>query len=240
MAIKDIYYIKKIEYKLAMDMVVTNHYLHRKTSCSYSFGLFETDTDKLIGTIVYGIPASRQLQKGICGPDEANNVIEITRIWIEDSTPRNVESYLIGNTLKLVPKDIVVSYAETDVGHIGYIYQATNFIYTGLSDRHVLWIIPGMANAHSRHLFDSYGGINKAHEALGDKMVATERPRKHRYIYFNCNKTRKKELIGKLRYRIQDYPKLNKYPTGRPINIFYQKQKKQQIAGAEKMKRKLK
>jgi len=209
MAIKELYYIKPITYKQAIQMVIENHYLHRRSSCSYAFGLFEKATETLIGTIIYGIPASRALQKGICGQEEADNVIEITRIWIKDGTLKNVESYLIGNTLKLVPKEIVVSYAENDVGHVGYIYQATNFIYTGLSDRHVLWIIPGMDNSHSRHLFDKYGGINKAKEALGDKMVATERPRKHRYIYFNCNKTRKKELSFKLKYGIQEYPKLN-------------------------------
>jgi len=228
MAIKDTYYIKRIEYKLAMDMVVENHYLHRRASCSYAFGLFEKETNKLIGAIVYGIPASRALQKGICGIDEADNVIEITRIWIEDSTPKNVESYLIGNTFKLVPKEIIVSYAEAGVGHVGYIYQATNFIYTGLSDKHVLWIIPGMANSHSRHLFDSYGGINKAHEALGDKMVATERPRKHRYIYFNCNKRRKKELLGNLRYKIQDYPKIDN-TQGITTSTIYKKQVRKRV-----------
>jgi hypothetical protein len=58
-------------------------------------------------------------------------------------------------------------------------------------------------------LFDKYGGVNKAKEILGDKIIKKERPRKHRYIYFNCNKRRKKELIKKLRYTIQVYPKLH-------------------------------
>ena len=31
---------------------------------------------------------------------------------------------------------------------------------------------------------------------------------KHRYIYFNCNQKRKKELLKKLKYKIQPYPKL--------------------------------
>ena len=208
MSIKELYHIEKISYKEAENMVVENHYLHRKASCCHAYGLFENETNELIGTIIYGIPASRALQKGICGESEANNVIEITRVWIKDGTPKNVESYLIGNTIKLVPYEIVVSYAEKGVGHVGYIYQATNFIYTGLSDKHVQWIIPDMDNAHSRHLFDQYGGIKKAKEVLGDKMVRTERPRKHRYIYFNANKKRKKELFKLLRYKIQPYPKL--------------------------------
>lgn len=34
-------------------------------------------------------------------------------------------------------------------------------------------------------------------------------PPKHRYVYFNCNKKRKKELLKKLKYPILPYPKPN-------------------------------
>jgi hypothetical protein len=39
--------------------------------------------------------------------------------------------------------DIVVSYAEIEAGHTGVVYQATNWIYTGLSDRHAEWRLDG-------------------------------------------------------------------------------------------------
>lgn len=39
--IKENYHIEEIPYKLAMDMVIKNHYLHRKCPCSKAFGLFE-------------------------------------------------------------------------------------------------------------------------------------------------------------------------------------------------------
>lgn len=39
--IKENYHIEEIPYKLAMDMVIENHYLHRKCPCSKAFGLFE-------------------------------------------------------------------------------------------------------------------------------------------------------------------------------------------------------
>ena len=38
-------------------------------------------------------------------------------------------------------------------------------------------------------------------------MIPTQRPQKHRYIFFNCNKRRKKELLNKLKYKILKYPK---------------------------------
>ena len=201
------YHIKPIEYQEAMSMIVSNHYLHRKAPCSYAFGLCDTGSNVVKGVVTYGKPASHSLCKGICGEGEASEVIELTRLWVSDDVPKNGESFLIGNTIKLVPQDIIVSYAEQQQGHLGIVYQATNWIYTGMSDKHVQWQVEGMDSKHSRHLFDQYGGINGAKKALGDKMVATQRPRKYRYIYFNCNKRRKRELMDKLRYPILPYPK---------------------------------
>ena len=206
LSIKDKYEIQPVSYKVAMDLIVRNHYLHRKAPCSQAFGLFEKD-GRLVGVVVYGTPASRALQKGLCGEEEADNVLELTRLWIEDGTPKNTESFLIGNTMSLVEKEILVSYAEVEQGHLGIVYQATNWMYTGLSDKHSMWHIEGTDGSHSRHIFDSYGGINNAKKILGDKMVRGERPRKHRYVFFNSDKKRKKELLKKLRYSIEPYPK---------------------------------
>ncbi len=201
------YEIKQIDYKTANNMVIENHYLHRKASTMFAFGLY--DQLKLIGCIIYGKPASPALCKGICGAEEQNKVLELTRLWVDDNSKKNAESYLIGNTLKLLPKeyDIIVSYAEIDAGHVGVVYQATNWLYTGLSDKHIQWIIKNSSNAHSRHLFDKAGGVNAAKELYKNDMIAIQRPRKHRYVMFRGNKTRKKQLINKLRYKIQPYPK---------------------------------
>lgn len=39
--IKDNYFIKEIDYKTAMEIVIREHYLHRKCPCSRAFGLFD-------------------------------------------------------------------------------------------------------------------------------------------------------------------------------------------------------
>jgi hypothetical protein len=177
----------------------------------FAFGLYENDTvfAELLGCIIYGKPASPSLCVGVCGAEESERVIELTRLWIKDGTPKNTESFLIGRTLKMLPKeyDIVVSYAEIDAGHIGTVYQATNWIYTGLSDRHIEWRLDGESGQHSRHLFDEFGGVDKAKEVFGDRLVAFERPRKHRYVFFTAKNGRRKELLKKLRYEVQPYPK---------------------------------
>lgn len=203
------YQVREIPSRTAMEMVIEFHYLHRRASAMYTFGLFDLETDEMVGCIVYGKPASHAVCKGICGADEAGNVIELTRLWIADVTPKNAESYLIGNSLRLLPveKDIVVSYAEIGAGHRGIVYQATNWTYVGMTDKHVMWNIDGEAVGHNRHRFDEYGGENKAKEILGDRMTPYYRPRKHRYVMFRGSKARKKELRSKLRYKIKPYPK---------------------------------
>jgi hypothetical protein len=174
----------------------------------FAYGLF--DDEEMIGCVIYGKPASNALCVGVCGPEESSKVLELTRLWIKDGTPKNTESFLIGRSLKLLPKDkdIIVSYAEIGAGHIGVVYQATNWIYTGMSDRHVEWRLDGKSASHSRHLFDEHGGVNGAKAYFGERLERHERPRKHRYIYFNTNnKWRRRDLNTKLRYKPQPYPK---------------------------------
>jgi hypothetical protein len=201
------YEIEQIPSRVANELVVANHYLHRSASTMFAYGLY--DGLHLVGCIIYGKPANQQLCKGVCGPEESDRVIELTRLWIEDGTPKNTESYLIGNSLKMLPPeyDILVSYAEIGAGHVGTVYQATNWIYTGMSDKHVEWVLDGQAGKHSRHLFDEVGGTAKAKEIYGDRLQQVQRPRKHRYIMLRGNKTRRKELTRKLRYKVLPYPK---------------------------------
>ena len=51
---------------------------------------------------------------------------------------------------------VIVSYADTSLGHHGYIYQATNWIYTGLSAKRKDYKIKGL-DLHSASIFDREG-----------------------------------------------------------------------------------
>lgn len=195
MSIKQDFYIKEINYKTAEKVVVKCHYAHRKCSCVHAFGLFSKNPVKLRGVIIYGIPASDFVCRCICGDDERQNVYELTRLYIDDGLPRNLESYFIANTIKLLDREIIVSYSDTLYNHVGIVYQASNFIYTGLS--HVQRDGATINGKHNRH--------NKQRVSNGADYVW--RSAKHRYIYFNCNKRRRKELMKKLRLPILPYPK---------------------------------
>ena len=207
MSLKDTYTIKPITYQEAMDIVVANHYLHRRAPCSKAYGLIDKDNN-IKGVVVYGVPPSSTLLKGVCGEEEKHNVYELTRLWIDDSVAKNGESYLIGNTIKLLDKEIIVSFSEIKQGHRGVVYQASNFIYCGLSSKFKDPKVKGLEHQH--HATYAHGLTNKqVEEKFGfDNVYYVDRPRKHRYIYFNAtSKKRKNELISKLRYKVQPYPK---------------------------------
>ena len=208
--IKENYYVDEIDYSLAMDTVVKNHYLHRKCPCSHAFGLFENNTDRLVGVVVYGVSCSSTLLKGICGYEEMHNVYELNRLWVSDEVPKNGESFLIGNSIKKLDKEIIVSFADSSKEHIGFVYQATNFLYCGLSAKFRDPKVKGMENKH--HATYAHGmTMSQLKEKYGDDNVYyVDRPRKHRYIYFNCNKRRKRELMKKLKYKVMPYQKDNK------------------------------
>ena len=194
--------IKAIPHKVAQNIIVERHYLHRKAPCSYSWGLY--DNDEIVGVIMYGTPSSAPLRRGIAGDDEKNNVIELTRLWIDDKIGKNAESYLIGNTVKKVNKEIVVSYAEIEQGHLGTVYQACSFLYTGLSAKRTNWVVEGI-DKHCQTIADKHTS-EELKAKYGSKFKLVPRPRKHRYVFINAKKKRRLELIDKLKYPIQQYP----------------------------------
>lgn len=170
-----------------------------------AFGLFD-NTSQLMGVAMYGVPASSTLLRGICGDEEAKNVYELTRLWVDDSVGKNGESFLIGRSLRLLDREIVVSFADSSQGHVGYVYQATNWIYTGLSSKFRDPKVKGLEHQH--HATYANGMSNKElKEKFGDRLYFVDRPRKHRYVYFNASKSRKKQLQNKLRYPVLPYPK---------------------------------
>ena len=118
---------------------------------------------------------------------------------------KNEASYLVGNSFKLLPKpSIIVSYADTNQNHSGYIYQATNFIYTGLSDKRTEWRMKN-TNKHSKTICEQYTLEERKNNP--DKFEVIDRPRKHRYIYFIGSKKDKKQILKQLKYPVMEYPK---------------------------------
>lgn len=184
--------LKNREYK---DLILNYHYAKRMPSVSFAYGYFEKD--ELIGVVTFGKPASNQLCKGVCGEKYASKVYELNRLVFKKRI-KNKPSELVAYALRKLKKHnlIIVSYSDMAMNHHGYIYQATNWIYTGLTKGRTDKYVP--KGKHSRH----YSNDDNTNHL---RIVRSE---KHRYIYFATDKKLKKELLKALNYDIIDqYPK---------------------------------
>jgi len=196
------YKVLQISYDQTKPFILDIHYAKRMPSITYSFGLYLEN--ELVGVVTYGSPASQSLCKGIAGSEYKKIVLELNRLVLKNNI-KNEASYLVGNSFKLLPKpSIIVSYADTNQNHSGYIYQATNFIYTGLSDKRTEWRMKNN-NKHSKTICEQYTLEERKNNP--DKFEVINRPRKHRYIYFIGNKKDKKQILKQLKYPVMKYPK---------------------------------
>lgn len=126
--------VKKISYSETKPFILNIHYARRMPCVQYAFGLF--DDEKLIGVCTFGQPASPWLCKGLAGEENRHNVLELNRLVIlPEYNGTNCASYLVSHSLKQLPRGtFIVSYADYGGwGHVGYVYQATNFLYTGMT-----------------------------------------------------------------------------------------------------------
>lgn len=201
--------VKKIESKLAYPFLLNIHYAKRIPSISYAFGLF--DNDELIGVVTYGTPPSSTMRKGLLGENYADKVIELNRLCLKYNR-KNEASFLVGQSLKLIERPkAIVSFADIAQDHLGIVYQATNFIYCGLSAKRTDWQIKGKEHLHGITIADEFRGVPNRVEAIrakyGDDFKLVPRSRKHRYVYFIGSKTEKRHMLNNLKYKIMDYPK---------------------------------
>jgi len=163
----------------ASRVVVRHHYLHRKPPISHAFGLYVDGVLK--GVCTFGVPASRHLQKSAC-PSAPDCVLELNRLWVCDSMPRNTESWFISRALRLLPPSIVVSYADTARGHSGYVYRAANFHYAGWTD---------MERCTPRFDYVSSGKHSRDTFRRGDVLDIVRVPRKPKIKYWTTTGTRR-------------------------------------------------
>ena len=132
--VKD-FIVKLTTIQYVRDFVETWHYSSNVNGLriSHVFGLFYQDN--LIGAMIYGPLGMANTWKKYVNAE--NEIVELRRLCCIDNTPKNTESYFIGNTLRWLKKNtnykMVISYADTFHNHEGTIYRASNFEYHGLT-----------------------------------------------------------------------------------------------------------
>jgi hypothetical protein len=186
--------------------LLEKHYAKRMTPINKAFGL--VINGHIVGVCTFAIPASRfEFSKQ---PYELNRLVINENIGDDVIKPKNILSKFVSMCLNNFGEDaIIVSYADENYGHHGYIYQATNWIYTGRSSAEKRMFVNGQ-ELHRRTLYDKYG--TSSIEGLRDKgleITFEKQVGKHRYFQFTGTKKQrnmfKSELLKK--YKPLPYPK---------------------------------
>jgi hypothetical protein len=210
MSIKDKFEIKPIPKKQTHYWLKKKHYAHSIPSIMHSFGLYNKH---LVGVCTYGSPA-RLMNNGGCIFDYKYKVytVELNRLVVEEGLPDNTLSYFVAGTLKKMPMpSCIVSYSDIGQGHHGYIYQATNWIYTGVATQSggYTYLIDGEW-MHPRTIVSKFG--TREHDKITEMFPNVEYKRisrKHRYFYFVGDKNEKSHMRSLLKYPVLPYPKGN-------------------------------
>ena len=203
------YSVKPITRDECSHFILDTHYAHRWPSVSYIYGLFHKGS--LVGCVTYGSPFSPTLRSGIAGSTMAGHVIELNRLCLAFNR-KNEASFLISKSLKMLPtQKIVVSFADCSQGHRGVVYQASNFLYFGLSAKRTDWALKGKEHLHGQTISDEFRGVKNRAKAMrekyGEDFYLKPRARKHRYITLTGGKLWKRKTWAKIKYGRESFPK---------------------------------
>jgi hypothetical protein len=191
--------VLRIKPEETYDWILNKHYAKRLPNIMYAFGLFIEKY--MIGVVTYGITPCFNLNN-IAG----QKAIELNRLCINDNAKKNSASLLISKSLKMLDKPcVVISYSDTDMSHVGYIYQATNWIYTGTGGGDIEFKKNGITY-HRKAIFGLYGTGSKD-EAIKNGYEPIYVGKKHRYLYLLGTRKQKKEMLANIQWPILPYPK---------------------------------
>jgi hypothetical protein len=161
---------------------------------------------KLAGIIVFGMGGSKSRYTTIIPEIQNGEYCELTRLWCHDLAPKNTESRIISEALKMLPVNIklVVSYADDGQGHSGIIYKATNWIYMGKTESGSILVDKNGKRLHPR-LLGIYKMRHEKYRDLSDtelmkelEYTKEEGSFKHKYVYLRFGKVKNRFIMRKL------------------------------------------
>lgn len=200
------YEVREIRGGVGRDYIRENHYSRSCHNGPMCWGLF--DNEDMIGVIAFATPNSENVRRSVYGPGRESEVTELHRLFVEDGTPTNTESWFISRALGLLKIkrpgiSAVLTFADGTEGHSGVIYQATNATYSGTTGRARFW-----RDREGRLRHPRQNGHNVTPDEAREMGWTPEmREAKHRYVYFlgtpsQRRRRRKESVLPSL-----DYPK---------------------------------
>lgn len=114
-----------------------HHYARGGSKASlYRHGLYRSDTWPLVGDLM-GVAAWLPPLPGVAETvGRKNGVLVLSRLCVHPQVPKNGASFLLGRSMRMIDRKrwpVLLTYADTALGHTGAIYKATNWKCVGVS-----------------------------------------------------------------------------------------------------------
>lgn len=189
---KEVFIVERISINEAKKLIEKYHYLGKKKfMITYAYGIRLKEDKEYLGSAVFGQVGGISSLKGWFGlTNENTNILELTRLVMNPILNNtNATSFLLSHAIKDLKKyniRAIVSLADSSL-HYGYIYQACNFNYYGLSDK-------------KTDFYSVDGKVNPRGSTKDKEGVWLPRSRKHRYCYII-------DKSLKVLYKQESYPK---------------------------------
>lgn len=173
---KEDYYIANCSPAITRIFVTQYHYLGKKGFVNWvCYGMYKRDeSNECIGVAVYHGISVPETAVGAFGLDrhDQDGLWELGRLVLKpEYNGDNYGSFLVSNSIRMLRKDksvrAIISYATSD-RHVGTIYQATNWLCCGLTDKKSWFFVNGKIQER---------GTSKDKDG-----VWVNKPRKYRYI----------------------------------------------------------
>lgn len=177
--------VRPIPQRIARDLCERHHYLESYPGAAlFNFGIFVEHS--LLGVAVIGVGPFNIHR--LFRNAEPEQVVCLSRLWIDDRCGRNSESRVLGiicRSLRQWRPDIkgMVAYSDPTAGHNGTIYRASGFAYLGKSTVMPLYRLADGSIHHSRTLGHHFGTHSMAHlKAQGVEISTVPQAPKHLYV----------------------------------------------------------
>ena len=142
------WWVDEVSLHKARGIVEKWHYAKSgANTATFRHGLFPRDRvqdDECVG-VAWWIPPTKTAAQFLAG-DRWRGVLSLSRLAIDDSVPKNAESFLLRHSMRKIDRNrwpVLVTYADDWQGHKGTIYLASGWVLHGKTKPERRYVING-------------------------------------------------------------------------------------------------
>lgn len=199
------FYVAQIPCKDAKAIITRFHYSKRVVNNSYiHLGVYLEGA--LEGVLQFGYALCPARAGKVVQGTVQGEYLELNRMWLSESAPRNSESKAISYAIKYIKRACptvawIQSFADERCGGLGVVYQAANFVYIG---SHITTFYELGGEVYHKMLLTAHKKCGARGRYLKDNIDRAEKKsfKQFRYVFFI-----KRNWMKRLNMKVLPYPK---------------------------------